>query len=89
MSGGTEEIRDFRTASTAEFRDALVAWIDDRRPELEPPGRDHGSTDEILSHQRRVQRLLFDHGFTRWGWPAKVGGLDGSPLFRAVLGEEL
>ena len=89
MSGGIEEIRDFGSASTAEFRDALVAWIDDRRAELEPPYRDHGSTEEILSHQRRVQRLLFDHGFMRWGWPAEVGGLGGSPLFRAVLGEEL
>jgi alkylation response protein AidB-like acyl-CoA dehydrogenase len=36
-----------------------------------------------------VQRLLFDHGFMRWGWPVEVGGLGGSPLFRAVLGEEL
>ena len=25
----------------------------------------------------------------RWGWPEAVGGLGGSPLFRAVLGEEL
>ncbi len=56
---------------------------------LEPPYGDHGSTEELLSHQRRVQRLLFDHGFMRWGWPVEVGGLGGNPLFRAVLGEEL
>jgi alkylation response protein AidB-like acyl-CoA dehydrogenase len=89
MSGGIEGVQDFRSASTAFFRHALVTWIDDRRTELEPPYRDHGSTEEILSHQRRVQRLLFDDGFMRWGWPAEVGGLGGSPLFRAVLGEEL
>ena len=89
MVGGIDGIQDFRSASTADFRRALVGWIDDRRTELEPPYRDHGTTDEILSHQRRVQRLLFDHGFMRWGWPAEVGGLGGSPLFRAVLGEEL
>jgi alkylation response protein AidB-like acyl-CoA dehydrogenase len=89
MSGGSEGLRDFSTASTAEFRDALVAWIDDRRSELEPPYRDHGSTDQLLSHQRRVQRLLFGHGFMRWGWPTEVGGFGGNPLFRAVLGEEL
>jgi alkylation response protein AidB-like acyl-CoA dehydrogenase len=80
---------DFGVATTVQFRDSLVAWIDDHRAQLEPPYEDHGSTDEILSHQRRVQRLLFDHGWMRWGWPTAVGGLGGSPLFRAVLGEEL
>src|ERR1700688_3511748 len=80
---------DFGVATTVQFRDSLVAWIDDHRAKLEPPYEDHGSTDEILSHQRRVQRLLFDQGWMRWGWPTVVGGLGGSPLFRAVLGEEL
>src|ERR1700689_3286810 len=89
MSGRIEGVENFRGASTAEFRHAVVAWIDDRRTELEPPYRDHGSTEEILSHQRRVQRLLFDHGWMRWGGPTAVGGLGGSPLLRAVLGEEL
>jgi alkylation response protein AidB-like acyl-CoA dehydrogenase len=86
---GIEEVQDFGSASTAEFRDALVEWIEERRAELEPPYRDHGSTDELLAHQRRVQRLGFDHGFMRWGWAPEVGGLGGNPLFRAVLGEEL
>ena len=86
---GIEEVRDFRSASTAEFRGALVGWIEERRAELEPPYRDHGSTDELLAHQRLVQRSAFDHGFMRWGWPVEVGGLGGNPLFRAVLGEEL
>jgi alkylation response protein AidB-like acyl-CoA dehydrogenase len=80
---------DFGAATTAQFRGSVVAWIDDHRAQLEPPYEDHGSTDEILSHQRRVQRLLFDQGWMRWGWPTAVGGLGGSPLFRAVLGEEL
>src|ERR1700727_2084046 len=80
---------DFGAATTAQFRDSVVAWIDDHRAQLEPPYEDHGSTDEILSHQRRVQRLLFDQGWMRWGWPIAVGGMGGSPLFRAVLGEEL
>ena len=86
---GIEGVRDFRSASTAEFRDALVEWIEERRAELEPPYRDHGSTDDLLAHQRSVQRLVFDHGFMRWGWPLEVGGLGGNPLFRAILGEEL
>jgi alkylation response protein AidB-like acyl-CoA dehydrogenase len=89
VAGCIEGVQDFGSASTAKFRRALVSWIDEHRSELEPPYRDHGTTEEILSHQRRVQRLLFDQGFMRWGWPAEVGGLGGSPLFRAVLGEEL
>jgi alkylation response protein AidB-like acyl-CoA dehydrogenase len=80
---------DFGAATTAQFRDSLVVWIDEHRSELQPPYKDHGSTDELLSHQRRVQGLLFDQGWMRWGWPTAVGGLGGSPLFRAVLGEEL
>ena len=82
-------LRDFDMATTAEFRHSLVGWIVEHREELEPPYRDHGSTEELLAHQRRLQRLLFDEGWMRWGWPTAVGGLGGTPLFRAVLGEEL
>ncbi len=84
VSGG-----EFGDATTARFRDSLVAWIEGHLPELEPPFEDHGTTEELLSHQREVQRLLFDQGWMRWGWPEAIGGLGGSPLFRAVLGEEL
>jgi alkylation response protein AidB-like acyl-CoA dehydrogenase len=81
--------QEFYDASTAEFRAALVEWIDAHRAELAPPYSDHGTTDDMLQHQRRVQRLLFDEDWMRWGWPEAVGGLGGTPLFRAVLGEEL
>jgi len=67
----------------------LVTWIYEHLDELVPPYRNHGSTQQLLDHQRRVQRLLFDEGWMRWGWPVAVGGLGGNPLFRAVLGEEL
>jgi alkylation response protein AidB-like acyl-CoA dehydrogenase len=33
--------------------------------------------------------MLFDAGLMRWGWPQRAGGLGGSPVLRAVLGEEL
>jgi alkylation response protein AidB-like acyl-CoA dehydrogenase len=79
----------FREASAAEFREAFVAWIDERGAELRVRYEGHGTTDELLAHQRRVQGLLFDEGWMRWGWPEQVGGLGGSPLLRAVLGEEL
>ena len=86
MAVGGERVGAF---TTAQFRESLVDWIESHRSELEPPYSSHGTTVELLSHQRRVQRLLHDEGWMRWGWPEAVGGLGGSPLLRAVLGEEL
>lgn len=79
----------FVGATTTQFRQSLVGWINAHLAQLRPPYADHGSTREILAHQRRVQSLLFDAGWMRWGWPEQMGGLGGSALFRAVLGEEL
>jgi alkylation response protein AidB-like acyl-CoA dehydrogenase len=71
-----------------EFRDGVRAWIDARGLELVPPLGDD-SVDAQLDHQRRVQRLLYDEGWMRWGWPQRLGGFGDSPILRAVLGEEL
>ncbi|MCW2887270.1 MAG: putative acyl-CoA dehydrogenase [Streptosporangiaceae bacterium] len=72
-----------------EFRSGVQAWIDDHGEELAPSLEQGDSVDAQLGHQREVQRLLFDAGWMRWGWPERVGGLDGSPVLRSVLGEEL
>jgi alkylation response protein AidB-like acyl-CoA dehydrogenase len=71
-----------------EFRVGVRAWIDQVGESL-TPAIDDQSVDAQLDHQRRVQRSLFDTGWMRWGWPARIGGLGGSPILRAVLGEEL
>jgi alkylation response protein AidB-like acyl-CoA dehydrogenase len=71
-----------------DFRAGVRTWIDERGHELVPPQDDHG-VDAQLDHQRRVQQMLFDDGWMRWGWPKRLGGLGGSPMLRAVLGEEL
>jgi alkylation response protein AidB-like acyl-CoA dehydrogenase len=78
-----------RWSGTQDFRTALVAWIGDHAEALQPGYDGHGTTQQLLDHQRKVQRLLYDQDWMRWGWPEAVGGLGGSPLFRAVLGEEL
>jgi alkylation response protein AidB-like acyl-CoA dehydrogenase len=73
----------------AEFRTGLDRWLDEHRPELEPrfgPGR---SFDEEMAHLAAVRRLTYDADWMRWGWPERVGGLGGSPLMRAYLGEAL
>jgi alkylation response protein AidB-like acyl-CoA dehydrogenase len=74
------EVRDFRAG--------VRAWIDEVGESLTPATEDH-SVEAQLGHQRLVQQLLFDAGWMRWGWPARIGGLGGSPTLRAVLGEEL
>jgi alkylation response protein AidB-like acyl-CoA dehydrogenase len=71
-----------------DLRAGVLAWIDARGAQLVAPLSD-GSVDAQLDHQRRVQRMLFDDGWMRWGWPKRVGGFGGSPILRAVLGEEL
>jgi alkylation response protein AidB-like acyl-CoA dehydrogenase len=72
----------------AEFRDGVRAWIDRRGEDLVSAVEDD-SVDAQLDHQRRIQRMLFDEDWMRWGWPKRLGGLGGSPILRAVLGEEL
>ena len=42
-----------------------------------------------MAHLSRVKRLAYDAGWMRWGWPERVGGLGGSALLRAYLGEAL
>jgi alkylation response protein AidB-like acyl-CoA dehydrogenase len=68
--------------STAEFRSQLVAWLDDN--DLTPP-----PGDETLSgHMRqfaRVQRALYDAGWSRYGWPEHAGGLGSPAMLRAIV----
>jgi alkylation response protein AidB-like acyl-CoA dehydrogenase len=73
----------------AEFRAAVRSWIDDQDDALRPGGWEGGGVGILLTRQRRIQRELFDAGLMRWGWPERAGGLGGSTVLRAVLGEEL
>jgi alkylation response protein AidB-like acyl-CoA dehydrogenase len=71
-----------------EFRTGLDAWLDAHADELAPPAGPR-SLDEQMAHLSHVKRLCFDADWSRYGWPARVGGLDGSPLLRGYLGEAL
>src|SRR5262249_55918270 len=44
---------------------------------------------EQVAQMQRVKAILFDAGWMRYGWPERVGGLGGSPLFRTELGAAL
>jgi alkylation response protein AidB-like acyl-CoA dehydrogenase len=71
------------------FRTGLDAWLDEHDAELAPDFTGKGTLDEQMAQLSKVKRLAFDAGWMRWGWPEQVGGLGGSSLPRAYLGEAL
>jgi len=77
--------------SVPETRAAFAAWMAGHVEELASfhngdGGDDLETTFRALSH---LQRLLYDAGWIRLGWPVKFGGLGGSVLLRGVVSEEL
>ncbi|MGH9017064.1 MAG: acyl-CoA dehydrogenase family protein [Acidimicrobiales bacterium] len=70
------------------FRTALDRWLDENASAL-APGTSEDSLDAHMAQLAKVKRLAYDAGFMRWGWPQRVGGLGGSLLLRAYLGEAL
>lgn len=71
-----------------EFRATLDQWLDEQEEVLAPAAGDH-TLDAQMAQLAKVKRLTYDAGFMRHGWPERVGGLGGSPLLRAYLGEAL
>ncbi|MCV7056895.1 acyl-CoA dehydrogenase family protein [Mycolicibacterium gilvum] len=69
----------------ANFRTALRDWLDEN--DLSP-GDDHSLQGHIRQFAR-VQRALYDAGWSRYGWPEHAGGLGGPAILRAIVGEEV
>jgi alkylation response protein AidB-like acyl-CoA dehydrogenase len=73
----------------ADFKAAVDRWLDEHEGELACDFEGIGTLDQQMAQLRKVMRLGYDAGFTRMGWPERVGGLGGSTLLRAYLGEAL
>jgi alkylation response protein AidB-like acyl-CoA dehydrogenase len=73
----------------AEYRPALDAWLEREADALAPSFEGIGTLEQQLHQLNKVRRLTFDAGWARLGWPDRVGGLGGSNLLRAYLGEAL
>jgi alkylation response protein AidB-like acyl-CoA dehydrogenase len=73
----------------AQFRAGLTAWLDAHAAELAPGHEPPGTLDEQVAQMQRVKGILYDAGWMRQGWPERVGGLGGSPVFRTELGAAL
>ena len=73
----------------ATFRKALDDWLDHNERELAPAHSGRGTLADNMAQLAKVKRLGFEAGWMRWGWPERAGGLGGSPILRAYLGEAL
>jgi alkylation response protein AidB-like acyl-CoA dehydrogenase len=71
------------------FKTAVDAWLDEHERVLARDFEGIGTLDEQMAQLRKVMRMAYDAGFMRMGWPERVGGLGGSNLQRAYLGEVL
>src|SRR4051812_3046803 len=71
-----------------EFRSGLDEWLEQQAAVLAPSGPIATLDDEMVQ-LAKVKRAAFDAGWMRWGWPERVGGLGGSTILRAYLGEAL
>jgi alkylation response protein AidB-like acyl-CoA dehydrogenase len=71
------------------FRSSLDDWLERHLTELTPAGGAAETLDDQMAHLATVKRLTYEAGWMRWGWPERVGGLGGSTLLRAYLGEAL
>lgn len=87
MSERSERIMDRASElhEPAAFRTALREWLADN--DLTPP-KDH-SLEGHIRQFARVQRALYDAGWSRYGWPEHAGGLGGPAILRAIVGEEV
>jgi alkylation response protein AidB-like acyl-CoA dehydrogenase len=74
-------------AELDEFRVALDAWLDEQHDALAPDHPGTGTLDQQMAQLAKVKQATYDAGWMRRGWPERVGGLPGSTLLRAYLGE--
>ncbi|HEV3354758.1 MAG TPA: acyl-CoA dehydrogenase family protein [Acidimicrobiales bacterium] len=72
-----------------EFRSAVDDWLNQQEAALAPQYAGLGTLDQQMAQLTKVKQMAYDAGWMRWGWPERVGGLGGSPLLRAYLGEAL
>ena len=71
-----------------EFKAVVDSWLDEHAAALAPSFEGIGTLDEQVDQLRKVMRLGYEAGFTRMGWPERMGGLGGSNLLRAYLGAD-
>ena len=75
--------------TVAEARTGFRTWLAENRAPLEQFRETGGELTEIFDRLRRLQRMLYDAGWIRLGWPESAGGLGGRRILRSIISEEL
>ncbi|MWA03234.1 acyl-CoA dehydrogenase [Actinomadura sp. LD22] len=70
-------------------RERLGRWLAEHSAELAPFTELPTDVDGVFASLSRLQRLLYEAGWIRLGWPAELGGLGGPMILRGVVSEEL
>jgi alkylation response protein AidB-like acyl-CoA dehydrogenase len=76
-------------ASPAHYAAELEAFLIDCEEFQQYRGYRPHSIEESSERLSDLQRLLFDTGWSRCGWPINAGGLGGDPRFRGAMFETL
>jgi acyl-CoA dehydrogenase len=77
-------------ASLADTATAFRAWLELNSRRLDPFRREFAEDIHLMvARFSPLQRILWDAGWTRLGWPVEYGGLGGTPVQRFVVIEEL
>lgn len=86
----TQEVPPDAGSSPALFATRFRSWLATNSEPLAPlRDRNDSDFDERVDQTTRLQAILYDTGWARYGWPADLGGLGGSGLLRAALVEVL
>jgi alkylation response protein AidB-like acyl-CoA dehydrogenase len=74
-----------------DLRSQLTDWLAEHGPEHGDARFDAEALaiEDVMAADLRLQRALWDAGFTRYGWPDSVGGTGGTAVLRAAVYEQL
>jgi alkylation response protein AidB-like acyl-CoA dehydrogenase len=73
----------------AAFREKVRAWLTRAGPGLCAVRGERRDIEAEAAFVKHLYAVLWDSGFTRWGWPEAIGGRPGPSLLRAIVAEEL
>jgi alkylation response protein AidB-like acyl-CoA dehydrogenase len=71
--------------TTVEEARSAFRRLDDNRTDLERFRQSAGDVADVFDRLRSLQRMLFDAGWIRLGWPESVGGLRSGAIDDSVV----
>ena len=71
------------------FAGAFDRWLSGPPPSLLAAATPGASTEKDMEAMKALMKALYIDGWSRYGWPAEVGGLGGTIFHRAVMWERL